>query len=67
MIRWTSPEKAKKRIKRKTVTAREFNQAIRDYYNVRILDWTGHIGRSLLVEPSCGCRACQHARFDMGV
>jgi hypothetical protein len=62
IIRWTSPEKAKRKIRR-PVTARDFNQTIRDFYSEGIWDWTGHIGLINSTEPSCGCKVCQHARF----
>lgn len=30
-------------------------------------DWAGHIGDEGKREPSCGCRVCTAARFDMRV
>jgi hypothetical protein len=64
MLRWTTPERAKKRIRR-VITAASFHQTIRDFYSSGILDWTGHIGLINVTEPSCGCSVCQHARFTM--
>ena len=66
ILRWTSPARAKKQIKRgrKVLTAAQFNREIRDreYPN-----WVGHIGMTNEFTPSCGCPSCTAARFNMKV
>jgi len=65
IIRWTSPDRAARhaRRSRRVMTAREFNQAIRDAYNAEILEWSGHIGDVGTPVPSCPCPVCQAVRF----
>ena len=70
ILHWTSPRRAKKMItkRRKVVTAADFNQGIRDQAEIReelAPPWPGHIGDPNRFEPSCGCRKCTAARFDM--
>lgn len=64
ILHWTSPARAKKMLKRhrKVVTAADFNQGLRDH---AALVFPDHIGDPNRFEPSCGCKRCTAARFDM--
>lgn len=58
-IRWTTPERASKKIKdRQIFTAARFDQKLRD------LSWVGHLDVVGIFRNDCGCPACTGRRFN---